>query len=141
MTTQPTGDVVGAVAVLAAGDGAPGVFEQAGVVGQPAQVREAGRGRGHATAAVGCRAARSLCASASYRAATAGHNSVGRAGAGGEAGGQAGLGEDPAYGGGQCRRVLMGYEQPRSAGEQLDRVREPGGDDRNPGGHGFDEHA
>ncbi|WP_331461305.1 hypothetical protein [Micromonospora tarapacensis] len=43
---QAASDVVGAVAVLTANDGVPGVLEQAGVVAQPAQVREARTGHG-----------------------------------------------------------------------------------------------
>ena len=50
---QPARDVVGAVAVLAAHGGVAGMFKQSRVVGQPAQMCEAGRRRHHAAATAG----------------------------------------------------------------------------------------
>jgi hypothetical protein len=47
---QGPGDVVGAVAVLPPGDGAPGVFEDTGVVAEAQEVIERRLGDGHATA-------------------------------------------------------------------------------------------
>ena len=159
---QPAGDVVGAVAVLRAGrwragrartgrcrrSAGPGARSSVRATAMPARRhgdrrRAVMRGRsrrlrgdGRCGRGAGRRAPRSA-------PATAGQSSVGgqRTGAADEAGGQAGLGQDPPDGGGQRRRVPVRHEQAGAVGEQLDGVREGGGDHRDAGGDRLDEHA
>ena len=123
--------------------GEQGVLEGAAPIGHAQQVVEARRqrdGHGHTSAA---RSASRRFGQAEVRLATTGHAMLGAnpARLGGHRPASARLGQDPAQGRRQRVGVVVVDDDAGAAGQQLDGVREGGGDDRPAGGDGVDEDA